>query len=582
MFYTITLYLALTVFGFGLVYKASIWFRHRTGIDALDLPTSTRVFAAITGIMSTFFSARILTLLKVLIFDVFLQIRILKQDFLRWFTHMCIYAGFMLLLLMHGLANFTTSVLFTDYYPTLNPFMFLRDLFGAMVILGLALALFRRFVLKVPRLVTNAMDHYAIIVLAVIMVSGFLLEGTKMLSYSKYQDMVEEYADMGEEETRFLEAFWVKEFEMVSPYVKGPFDAKTVEQGKKLHEMSCAECHSKPQWAFMGYGVAKAVKPVAFTLDKANIHTLAWYIHFLACFLALAYLPFSKFFHIIASPLSLLANAVMEGGRSNRANIVTKQAIELDACTHCGTCSLHCSVAVVFEEIPNVNILPSEKMVSLKALVSGRELSEKELRIIQEGIYLCTNCRRCTVVCPVGINLQDLWFSMREYLVQKGYPELFSLSPLSFYRGLMRENIARNKYDRPLAVAREAIAAEYSPVDMQNKTHLLSSGDGGVRGAIVESEGVNTYSVCFGCQNCTTVCPVVYNYDNPQEVLGLLPHQIMHSVGLGLRELALGSRMLWKCLTCYQCQESCPQGVCVTDELYELKNLAVRRLKDKM
>ena len=60
-----------------------------------------------------------------------------------------------------------------------------------------------------------------------------------------------------------------------------------------------------------------------------------------------------------------------------------------------------------------------------------------------------------------------------------------------------------------------------------------------------------------------------------------LPHQIMNACGLGLKDLALGSNMLWDCLTCYQCQEQCPQGVCVTDILYELKNEAVQQVKEK-
>jgi heterodisulfide reductase subunit C/nitrate reductase gamma subunit len=526
-------------------------------MDAVEIPASTRVSAAIKGIISTLFSMKVFTLLRVFVLDVILQIRILREDFLRWFMHMCIFGGFMLLLLMHALDNFITSALFTDYYSTLNPFMFLRDLFGALVILGLGLALYRRFILKVPRLTTTARDHYAIIILAVIMISGIFLEGSEIVSYSTYQEMVEEYGVLeGKKEFRSLEAFWVEEFETVSPDLKGPFDAKTLELGKELHEMSCVDCHSRPQWAFMGYGIAKLMKPVALSLDRANISALLWYIHFLACFIALAYLPFSKFFHILASPLSLLANAVMEKGESDRANIATKQAIELDACTGCGTCSLRCSVAVVLEEIPNVNILPSEKMVSLKALASGRELSAKELRMIQEGAYLCTNCKRCTAVCPVGINLQDLWVNLQEYLVQKGYPE-------------------------PVVWAREAIGAEFNPVDMQDKVLSLIPADTGLQSGATLSAEVNTFSVCFGCKNCTTVCPVVGNYDNPQEVLGLLPHQIMHSVGLGLTDLALGSRMLWDCVTCYQCQEHCPQGVCVTDLFYELKNLAFRHLNKK-
>jgi heterodisulfide reductase subunit C len=72
---------------------------------------------------------------------------------------------------------------------------------------------------------------------------------------------------------------------------------------------------------------------------------------------------------------------------------------------------------------------------------------------------------------------------------------------------------------------------------------------------------------------------VVINYDNPQEVLGLLPHQIMNCLGLGLTEMATGPRMIWDCVTCYQCQEHCPQNVKVTDILYRLKNLAVENAR---
>jgi heterodisulfide reductase subunit C len=461
--------------------------------------------------------------------------------------------------------------------------MFLRDLFGAMVILGILLAVYRRFILKVPRLITNAMDHYAIFIVAVIMISGVILEGAKIVSYSIYQQMVEEYSGLEDkQELRSLEAYWVEEFGVVSSAVRGPFDAETLEQGKELHEMSCVECHSRPQWAFTGYGVAKIVGPAALWLDRVTMPTILWYIHILACFIGLAYLPFSKMFHIFASPLSLLANAVMDGEKSAPANTATRQAMELDACTHCGTCTVRCSVGVAFEEIPNANILPSEKIASVKALASGRELSEEDLRIIQEGVYLCTNCYRCTVVCPVGINLQDLWFNVREALLQKGYPEFLALSPLSFYRGLMKEDLVQRDYGEPLILAREAIVAECDLMRRQDKVLPLTPANRGFQSGLSLSAQANTFSVCFGCETCTTVCPVVGNYDNPKEVLGVLPHQIMHACGLGVRDLAFGSNMLWDCITCYQCQEQCPQGVCVTDVLYELKNLAVKNVKEKM
>jgi len=177
--FTILLYTSLTIFILGSIYRISTWFSRRIGITAKDYTTSERVSAAVKGILGVIFSTKILTLIKVFILDVVLQRRILKEDFLRWFMHMLIYIGFMLLLLMHALEDFISEPLFTDYYSTINPFMFLRDLFGLMLIIGVGIAVYRRFILKVPRLKTKAMDHYAIIILAVIMISGIMLEGVK-------------------------------------------------------------------------------------------------------------------------------------------------------------------------------------------------------------------------------------------------------------------------------------------------------------------------------------------------------------------------------------------------------------------
>ncbi len=581
MFLKVFLYISLVIFILALIYKVSTWFRYKIGIGAEEIPTSTRFFSAIKGILSTIFSVKILTLLKAFVLDVLLQFRILREDFLRWIMHIFIYGGFMLLLLMHALDKYITGAIWKNYYSTVNPFMFLRDLFGAFVIIGVIIAIYRRFILKVPRLFSNAMDIYAILIVAIIMLSGIFLEAAKMVAYSDYKRMVDEYSGLSDpQELKALETYWVKEFGTISPNIKGPFDEKTLEQGMALHQSSCGECHTKPQWAFTGYGAAKIISPIGLGIDRIRLPSVLWYIHILACFVGLAYLPFSKMFHIFASSISLLANGVIGKEKLTPANRATLQAMELDACTHCGTCSLRCSVIMAFEEIKNMNILPSEKIASIKALASGKELSPRELRHIQEGIYLCSNCYRCTVVCPVGINLQDLWFNVRENLLQKGYPEFLVLSPLSFYRGLMKEETVLKDYEKPLVQAREAIAAQ---CDLMKKDKVLplTPTNRKLQSGLNLSAQAKTFSVCFGCQTCTTVCPVVGNYEDPQEALGLLPHQIMHAAGLGLRDLAFGSNMLWDCLTCYQCQEQCPQGVCVTDVLYELKNLAVKHVREK-
>ncbi|MFC1813654.1 4Fe-4S dicluster domain-containing protein [Thermodesulfobacteriota bacterium] len=574
-------YTSLIIFSLGLFYRISGWFRYSLDAKAGGITPGKRVYAAIRGILLTLFSAKISILVKVFVVDVLFQARTFSVSRLRWFMHMCMFGGFTGLLFMHALDKFITHHLFADYYPTLNPFLFLRNLFAALVLTGLVLAAYRRFFHKEPRLFTNSMDYVVMILLGVIMVSGILLEGAKISSHTRYQDMVEEYSDLDEGELVALESYWINDFGVASPNVKGPFEKNTLALGYEVHEENCAACHSPPQWALLSYGASKIAKPVFAAMDRRGLPTLLWYIHFLACFIGLAYIPFSKMFHMFVSPLSLLANAVMDRA-SDPANILTKQMMELDACMHCGSCTLQCAVGISYEAIPNVYILPSEKISAVKALAAGKKLSAQELMTIQRGLVLCTNCYRCTEACPVGINLQDLWFDVREALLQKKTPEFLLLSTLSLYRGNKSEEMIKAHYQEPLHRVRQAIDDACSLASTTRDTvighrHLNK---GFKRLLALSSQGY-TSAACFTCKTCTLACPVVHNFENPRKALGLMPHQIIHAANMGLTDLAFSSRMLWSCLGCYECQEHCPQGVEVADVFYELKMLAINRFTEK-
>jgi nitrate reductase gamma subunit len=332
MAFTISLYIALIIFALGLIYKIGTWLSKKPTPASQKMSVAHRLTSGIKGIILTLLSRKILTLITVFILDGIFQRKVFKENPFRWLIHILIYGGFMLLLFMHAFDSFITRALFPDYAPTLNPFMFLRDLFGALVIIGILLALYRRFIMKAPRLTTTPMDTYAIVLVAVIMLSGIVLEGVKIPSYTRYKQMVEDYAGLeeGEEDYQALTAFWVKEFHTVAPDQKEPFSPELIETGREYHEMSCMACHSKPQWAFTGYLISQAVTPIALPVDRAGIPTLLWYIHFLSCFLGLAYLPFSKFIHLITTPMSLMVNSVMDT-TSDPANIATRQALEFDA-----------------------------------------------------------------------------------------------------------------------------------------------------------------------------------------------------------------------------------------------------------
>jgi len=488
MLYHIALYVALAFFAAGLVYRISNWFRLNIDIPApkRSLSSAPNIRTALKGLAATLFGPKLSKLAKTFLTDVILQLQILREDFLRWLMHMLIFHGFMFLFVTHALDKIIVTSIFDKYYLTLNPFLLVS---GAMVLAGIAISLYRRFIIKVPRLKTDSNDYYALIILAVIIISGMAMELTKLASYHHYQKI--------------------------------------------------------------------------------------WYIHILATFFGLALIPFSKMFHIFTTPLSLLANAVMDK-RSDPANIKTRQMMELDACTRCGTCSNRCSVAMAFEHIGNHTILPSERMRFLNAYFSDKRLSRDGLCAIQQGIYLCTNCDRCTVVCPAGINLKELWFSVREEMIHTNQAPSLVLTPFSYFRGLNKTRFDADQYDQPLVTAINQMTRDLSQTDPFDPVLDLTPVPSSDKHFPGLSNEAATFVYCFSCENCSTVCPVIGNYEDPEYHVDLMPHQIMRSAGLGIKDLAMGARMLWYCLTCYQCQEHCPQGVKVTDILYDLKNHSAR------
>ncbi len=576
MFFLIILYGSLFLFLIGLCIKGSQWFRYTIGPKNPSNRPSVRITTALRGIALTLFSARIVPLIKALVLDVFFLRRTFRTGRTRWLMHMMMFWGFMMLLIMHALDGIFTSRLFQDYSPTLNPYLFLRNLGAAFLLAGVGIAVLRRFALRKNRLKTGAQDHFALLILGVILTSGIFLEASKMTSYQRYQEMVEDYGDLdSEEDSRALEMYWVSKFDVISPRLKDSFDTATLDRGRDIHEMSCAACHSQPQWAFLSHGTAKVLRPIALNWDNLGGSNFLWYVHILACFVGLAYLPFSKMFHLFATPLSLLVNSVMSAEKSDPKNMMTKQILELDACTHCGECTLACTVGVCYEQIPNPNILPSEKIASIKRLASGKELDKRELRHIREGLFLCTNCNRCTEVCPSGIDLQDLWFHVREAALEGDSPEFLLLSPFSFYRGLNSDRLTEKQRQTPIELARNVVLNGRGLPGPPGQVLSLSATQRKFREKLGSSLQGKSFAYCFSCMSCTTSCPVVLNYDHPLEELDMVPHQIVRATVLGIRELALSSRMLWNCLGCYQCQQTCPQGVEVADIIYELKNMAI-------
>lgn len=569
MMFQILLGLSLVVCLVGIGIRLTAWICQGRHTPAPDTTPAARVSAAIKGTFATLFSGRIVLMVKSLFVDLLFQERIFSKSILRWTAHTLIFFGFIPLLLFHAMGPLVSEKIFANYQSTLNPYLFLRNVLGLMVLAGVAIAVYRRLTLRAQRLRTAPGDWAALVFVGLIILSGMLLEGSRMASFGKYQSMVEEYGPADEEEARSLEAFWVEENGLASPNFQLPPSPELVRKGLEVNGSSCIECHASNQTAFAGFAIAKLGRPFFSLLGDTAASTFFWYLHLLACLVFLAWLPFSKMFHIFSAPVSLILKRVTGGdGLAEPANALTSRMIGLSACTHCGTCSLECSSNMFYESFGNDFILPSEKVQYLKKILAGRETDREVLRRMQEGLYVCTSCDRCTTVCPSGINLKELFVKARYMLLKEGPPEKALLSHFSFPLAL-----AQNYVDDHLQALKKV-------TDLFRKSfpHLT---DIGVPVTIGTEKSLSntTYRGCYSCQRCTNICPVVRSYDNPGEALGMLPHQIMFSLGIGNVELAMGAQMIWSCSTCYLCQEHCPNQVELCDIFYSLKNGALNKIE---
>jgi Fe-S oxidoreductase len=107
------------------------------------------------------------------------------------------------------------------------------------------------------------------------------------------------------------------------------------------------------------------------------------------------------------------------------------QAIDLETCVHCGMCAQACHYYVSTQD---PKYTPIRKLAPLRRVyrrelgpsrwlfkLLTRDVTVKELEAWQELIYdSCTECGRCSLVCPMGIHIQDMIVMSRAALASAG------------------------------------------------------------------------------------------------------------------------------------------------------------------
>ncbi len=349
MVYDIAFWAALILLGIGVIHRIDAWFLRDVGLADRNVTAGQRFGAGVRGLLAAVFSGRILKLLKALVVDVLLQARILRdrRDPLAYSMHMLIFWGFVVLLVFHALGSvFGGWISAQGYVSTLSPFVWMTDLFGLMLAAGLAIAVARRVVRK-AEIPTGPADVAILTILIAIAASGFLLKSVKITSDSVFTSMLKQYAgdSLSADEVTALKAYWTAEYGLVPAAPVPSHDAAVVAQGRTVHEAACQTCHVRPTAAFASYPLSRALAPVAAALDRGGAVKGLWWVHVLACFVGLGYLAFGKMFHVVSTPVSLVV-AEVAGAAQGPAVAATRQALELDGCSHGGACHDTCPVKI--------------------------------------------------------------------------------------------------------------------------------------------------------------------------------------------------------------------------------------------
>ncbi len=181
-------------------------------------------------------------------------------------------------------------------------------------------------------------------------------------------------------------------------------------------------------------------------LTLQNLYQTCWWIHLVDVLFFGNYLPYSKHFHILSAvpnvffmkldPMGRLATPDLENserfGVSRVEDLTWKSVLDGYTCTECGRCRVVCPTALTGKPLdPKVFIgdlrdAVYEATPQILMAKSGRGSGEtgkprKDLIggwISEETIWACTMCGYCTTACPVFIvPAVDKIAEMRRHLV---------------------------------------------------------------------------------------------------------------------------------------------------------------------
>jgi Fe-S oxidoreductase/nitrate reductase gamma subunit len=303
------------------------------------------------------------------------------------------YPGIMHLFIVVGFCVPLAVVIITQCPIVLLPltvgtyFSCALDIIGLCALIGCLLAIVRRYVLRPDRLDNTPDDAVALILVSVIFLLGFAIEGFRI-------------------------------------GITNPPNAL---------------------WTPVGLLASKILSAIGLMGERSApfLHHLTWRVHFFLVLGLVAYLPYSKLFHLVSSTLNIFLRSTGPKGEltpitdfetAETFGVTTineftwKQLLDLDACTRCGRCQDQCPAYL--SEKP---LSPKKLVQDLKnhlehegSILLGKKGTAEGERgptpligkaVTADELWSCTSCMACMEQCPVFVEQIPKVVDLRRYLV---------------------------------------------------------------------------------------------------------------------------------------------------------------------
>jgi Fe-S oxidoreductase len=324
------------------------------------------------------------------------QFRVKKSDYIyAGVMHVLIIFGFIVLL--PGEIEFILNGLFPEFdlgilgEPLFNIFLLSQDLFAFLVIVSMALAMFRRLVLK-PKQINYHLTAY--LILTAICLLMLTIFGMNIIRIGSAED---------------------------------PFFTSVAKSWMPITNYF--------------------VEIIGNNNTNTALYEIFWWVHLLVLLLFIDYVPNSKHLHVFTAvpanyfkqlpplfvnipEIDFEAEDIDNLGISKIEHFTWKQLFEGYACTECGRCTDQCPANTTGKSLSPKDIILA---IRDNLFENGRELinTAKEKwpdmertdligqSICEEELWQCTTCGACINVCPVGNeHFRDI-IEMRRHLVME-------------------------------------------------------------------------------------------------------------------------------------------------------------------